>query len=116
MREKPGLASRLRERRLNKDKLFLILNRYGEIGVNALKEGTPTETGSTANSWSYHVDKDLTLSFHNGEVTIYGVPIPKLLMYGYTRGRHHIAGDDFVRRILDPIIRSLKDEIRKEML
>ena len=113
---KPGLASRIKERRLNKDKLFLILERYGRIGVKALKDATPIETGETADSWSYHVDRDLTLSFRNNEVTAFGVPIPKLLMYGFTRGRRHVAGNDFVRRTLNPIIRSLKEEIRKEML
>lgn len=113
---KPGLSSRLRSRGLNKDKLFLIMQRYGDMGIKALRDSTPTETGDTAAKWSYDVTKDLILTFKNGEVTIYGVPIPKLLMYGYTIGRRHMAGNDFVRKTLDPIIESLREEIRKELL
>jgi hypothetical protein len=92
------------------------MEKYGRLGVSALKENTPTETGETAEHWDYKVTNDLRLTFTNAEVTVYGVPIPKLLMYGYKRGRHFINGDDFVRRTLNPIIDSLKEEIRKEML
>lgn len=92
------------------------MERAGNAGVKALKEATPVKTGHTATEWTYTVNKDLTLTFKNTEVTAYGVPIPILIMYGYMRGRRHIAGNDFVRRTLDPIIRSMKDEIRREML
>ena len=111
-----GLAARLKARGLNKGKLFLILEKYGKEGAKALKDATPTETGETADSWGYRVGRDLTLVFTNHELTIYGVPVPKLLMYGYTRGHRNVPGNDFVRRTLYPIIRSLKEEIRKEML
>lgn len=113
---KTGLASRLRKRGLNKDNLFLILTKYGNLGVKALEEATPKETGKTATSWTFSVSKDLVLAFKNSEVTAYGVPIPILLMYGYTRGNKYVAGDDYVHRALDPIIQSLKNEIRKELL
>lgn len=113
---KTGLASRLRSRGLNKDNLFLILTKYGKLGVKALEEATPKDTGKTASNWSFTVSKDLTLSFKNSELTSYGVPIPILHMYGYTRGTKYVAGDDYVRRALDPVIQSLKNEIRKELL
>jgi len=112
----PALSSRLRKRGLNKAKIFLIMDKHGKIGVKALREATPIETGKTAGSWSYIVTKDLTLRFMNSEVTPFGVPIPILLMYGYTRRGRNVPGNDYVRRTLSPIIQSLKDEIRKEML
>jgi hypothetical protein len=110
-----GLSSRLKGRGLNKDKIFLIMSKYGAIGVKALKEATPVETGMTADNWTYSVS-NVSLIFKNGEVTVFGVPIPILIMYGYTNGRRHVNGNDFVRRTLDPIIKSLKEEIRKELL
>ena len=113
---KSSLATRIRGRGLNKDKLFLILKKYGTLGVKALEEGTPKETGETAASWTFTVSKDLVLTFKNNETTEQGVPIPILLMYGYTRGSTLIEPNDFVRRALEPIIRSMKDEIRKELL
>src|SRR3954465_9593466 len=41
--------------RLQRAELFAVLNKYGTIGVNALSNATPTETGATAHSWSYTV-------------------------------------------------------------
>lgn len=115
-RSRNGLASRLGGRGLNRDKLFLIMKKYGILGVKVLEEQTPKETGETASSWTFTVSKDLVLSFKNSETTQQGVPIPILLMYGYTRGSTLVEPNDFVRRALEPIIRSMKEEIRKELL
>ena len=35
-----------------------ILDKYGKLGVEALKEATPKDTGKTADSWVYEITKD----------------------------------------------------------
>ena len=32
-----------------------LLNKYGRMGVNALKSATPVDTGLTASSWYYKI-------------------------------------------------------------
>lgn len=113
-----SLSSRLRRDKINKDKLFLIMKRKGVEGVKVLQENTPKETGETSTSWTFKVEKDkdsVILSFHNDEVTDLGIPIPVLIMFGFSVGRKHVPGNNFVRRALAPLIQSLKEEIRKEI-
>ena len=47
------------------------LNKYGREGVNALASATPIDSGVTANSWYYKIDRkagSTTISFHNSNV------------------------------------------------
>ena len=44
-------------KRANRLNLDVILNQYGQEGVEALRAATPKDTGKTANSWSYVVHK-----------------------------------------------------------
>ena len=47
------------------------LSRYGEQGVDALKSATPVDSGTTADSWRYEIEKTSTgyaISFHNDNV------------------------------------------------
>ena len=37
-----------------------IFDKYGKMGVEALKEATPVETGKTANSWYYKISNTST--------------------------------------------------------
>ena len=52
-------------KRANRLNLDVILNQYGQEGVEALRAATPKDTGTTANSWSYAVHKGDRLYHHN---------------------------------------------------
>ena len=64
-------------KRANRLNLDVILNQYGQEGVEALRAATPKDTGTTANSWSYAVHKgtgSITITWSNSNI-VDGVPI-----------------------------------------
>ncbi len=91
-----------------------ILKKYGDIGVNALKNATPVDTGLTAASWYYKIENDgkkVSLSFFNSNINN-GVPIAIILQYGHgTRNGGWVQGRDYI----NPAIRPVFDDILKKV-
>lgn len=91
-----------------------ILNKYGEKGVEALREATPKDSGHTADSWYYVVritNTGFELTFNNSNV-VNGVPIAIILQYGHgTRNGGYVEGRDYI----NPAIRPIFDEIAKKV-
>ena len=96
-----------------------ILAKYGEMGVKALKEATPSNSGKTADSWNYGIEKG------KGVVTLYwtnsnennGVNIAILLIYGHAlQNGSYVQGVDFVTPALRPIFKQIADESWKEVV
>lgn len=98
-----------------KQDVYSILEKYGKIGVSALQEATPKDTGNTADSWSYEVRRTLggyRLYFINTSETSTGIPIVILLQYGHgLSGGGYVEGRDFINPTLQPIF----DDITKEL-
>lgn len=95
-----------------------ILDRYGQRGVEILQQVTPTDSGTTADSWNYGIEQG------DGKVTVYwtnsnennGVNIAILLMYGHaTQNGSYIQGFDFVNPALRPIFKQMAYESWKEV-
>jgi hypothetical protein len=95
-----------------------ILEKYGERGVRELQAATPVDSGETANSWSYGIEKG------DGTVTIYwtnsnenhGVNIAILLIYGHgLQNGGYVVGNDFVTPALEPIFIAMANESWKEV-
>jgi hypothetical protein len=100
-----------------KDRLA-ILNRYGSLGVNALSNATPTETGLTAESWSYSVVQRpgyYSIRWHNSHVED-GIPIAIILQYGHgTRTGGYVQGRDFIMPAIRPIFDQIVAEADKAL-
>lgn len=43
---------------LKRLQILSILEKYGDVGVQALRSVTPTDTGKTAESWGYEIEED----------------------------------------------------------
>lgn len=86
------------------------LDRYGREGVAALASATPKDSGLTANSWYYKINRgegSVSISFHNSNIQN-GVPIAVILQYGHgTRNGGWVEGRDYI----NPAIRPIFDEI-----
>ena len=102
-----------------KDEEYLaILEKYGQIGVNALAQATPKDTGETAASWGYEIEK------HGKSATIYwtnskenkGERIAILLQYGHgTRNGGYVVGRDYINPAMKPVFDQIAEDIWKEV-
>ena len=94
-----------------------IISDYAQIGIQALKEATPVDTGTTAESWGYEIEDSngiTTLTFTNSCIEN-GANVAILLIYGHgTRNGAYVEGNDFVTPALEPVFRDLANTIWKE--
>lgn len=95
-----------------------ILNKYGEKGVKALNQVTPTQTGRTAASWSYTVEATrgtYSIAWTN-DVMAGEVPLVILLQYGHGTGTGgYVAGRDFINPAIQPIFDQIASDVWKEV-
>ena len=97
---------------------FSILDKYGREGVAALASATPVESGKTADSWYYEIERQngsATISFYNSNVNE-GVPIAIILQYGHGTGTGGwVEGRDYINPAIQPIFDKLTEEAWKEV-
>jgi len=95
------------------------LRKYGEMGVRALKEATPKDSGLTADSWSYEIVEEpgrTAMYWRNSNVSD-GIPIAIILQYGHvTRNGGFVEGVDFINPAVKPIFEKMADEAWKEVV
>lgn len=106
---------------LNKSKELMQLNfldEYGKKGVNLLSLATPKDTGLTASSWSYEINRSkdsVSLSFKNSNIQN-GVPIAIILQYGHaTRNGGWVEGIDYINPTIRPLFEQLAEEAWREV-
>lgn len=94
------------------------LERYGKEGVNALMSATPVDTGNTANSWNYKIERNsgsIAISFYNTNIQN-GVPIAIILQYGHgTRNGGWVEGRDYINPAIQPIFDKIAENAWKEV-
>ena len=94
------------------------LDKYGKMGVEALKNATPESSGETADSWYYTIeyDKDRTsISWHNSNV-VNGVNIALILQYGHaTKSGSWVEGIDYINPALEPVFNDIARELWKDI-
>ena len=80
-----------------------VLDKYGQEGVAALASATPIDSGKTASSWYYEINRQngsVSIEFYNSNVHK-GVPIAIILQYGHGTGTGGwVEGRDYIRRRL----------------
>ena len=105
-------------KRLEEQRYLRVLSKYGEIGVQALSEATPKDSGITASSWSYEVkmrDGNPGIFWSNSNVN-QGVNIAIILQYGHGTGTGGwVEGVDYINPALKPIFDKLIDDVWKEV-
>ena len=94
------------------------LDKYGREGVKALASATPVDTGKTANSWYYKIDRSgnrIALRFNNSNIQN-GVPIAIILQYGHGTGTGGwVEGRDYINPSIQPIFDRLVDDAWREV-
>lgn len=97
------------------------LKKYGEMGVKALMEATPVDTGKTAASWGYEIVKkgnDYSIIWTNTNLSEggHGAPVVVLLYYGHiTKTGGYVEGRDFITPAMRPVFDKIANDAWKEM-
>lgn len=107
--------------KIKRSYVFNHLEKYGEMGVRALRDATPVDTGETRDSWGYEITQksngDITISWTNsrraGNTTI---PVVMLLEYGHaTRSGSYVEGLDFINPALKPVFDKMAADAWEEV-
>ena len=94
------------------------LDKYGREGVAALSSATPVNTGLTASSWYYEIERkgdSVSINFNNSTIPN-GVPIAVILQYGHGTGTGGwVQGRDYINPSIQPIFDSIVERAWKEV-
>ena len=94
------------------------LDRYGKEGVTALASATPVDTGLTANSWYYEIERKrgtASITFYNSNVHR-GICIAIILQYGHATGNGGwVEGRDYINPAIQPIFDRIAENAWKEV-
>jgi hypothetical protein len=105
-------------RKMKEQDRLAILNKYGSLGVNALSNATPVESGLTAESWSYTIEQRpgyYSIRWHNSHVED-GIPIAVILQYGHGTGTGgYVQGRDYIMPAIRPIFDQIVAEAEKAL-
>lgn len=95
-----------------------ILDKYGREGVAALSSATPVDSGKTAASWYYRIERgnrSAKISFYNSNVNK-GVSIAIILQYGHGTGTGGwVQGRDYINPAIQPVFDRIVEEAWKEV-
>lgn len=94
------------------------LDKYGRMGVEALREATPKDTGKTSDSWSYIIkrtDEKVSIEWTNSNVND-GVNIAVILQYGHgTNNGGYVVGVDYINPAMKDVFNSIANDAWKEI-
>ena len=97
---------------------FNALHQYGRDGVSALSSATPVDSGKTASSWYYKLERTkntISITFYNSNINK-GVPIAIILQYGHGTGTGGwVEGRDYINPAIQPIFDKMAEEAWKEV-
>jgi hypothetical protein len=103
-------------RRMLKDDVFSALDGYAREGVAALASATPVDSGLTAASWDYRIEKVrgmYRITWVNTNV-VDGRPIAIMLQYGHGTGTGgYVEGQDYINPTMKPVFDKLAENVWK---
>lgn len=104
--------------KLKRGDYLRVLDKYGRAGVAALASATPVDSGITAASWYYTIEKSggtTRITFGNANV-VDGVPIAIILQYGHGTGTGGwVQGRDYINPAIQPIFDKLASDAWREV-
>ena len=106
--------------RAMKEKRFLKnLDKYGQMGVDALAAATPKRTGLTAESWTYDITdngEQLIISWNNTNVQKGYYNVALMIQYGHGTGTGGwVEGVDYINPALKPVFDKIADAVWMEV-
>lgn len=106
-------------KRMKKQEIFDVLDDLAKVGVAALASQTPTDTGLTAASWGYEIEKtgkSYSVIWTNDNVIPGHAPLVIMLQYGHGTGTGgYVQGRDFINPAIQPIFDLIANKVWKEV-
>ena len=96
-----------------------ILRKYGQRGVNALRDHTPVLTGVTAESWYYDIEQEKNgkykIIWANRNVVNEWCNVALIIQLGHaTKSGAWVEGVDYINPALAPIFNDIADQVWEE--
>lgn len=105
-------------KRVSEASKIKILEKYGAKGVSALSSATPVESGLTASSWSYNIEREpgrSVINFTNSNQNK-GVHIAIILQYGHGTGTGGwVEGRDYINPAIQPVFDDILEQAWTEV-
>lgn len=102
--------------RMRRGEILRELDRYGQMGVDALASATPLDSGKTASSWGYEIQqsgKSFSISWINTN-TNGSVNVAIILQYGHGTGTGgYVPGRDYINPAIRPVFDKIADGVWK---
>lgn len=93
-----------------------VLDSCGQMGVDVLSQATPKDSGNTAESWSYEIEKDgpnVRIIWNNSNIN-QDVNVAIILQYGHGTGTGgYVQGIDYINPALKPVFDRIADLVWK---
>lgn len=104
--------------KLKEQQFFNQLESYAKEGVSALASATPVDTGKTAASWTYEIERardHVSVIWSNTNVNR-GINIALILQLGHgTRNGGYVVGRDYINPALQPIMEKISNMAWEEV-
>lgn len=114
-----GKTANFLQRALNRVHLSK-LDKYAQMGVEALEEHTPVLTGRTARSWSYEIimePDEARIIWKNSNVVDDWCNVALIVQHGHVgRDGKWVEGVDYINPALVPIFNDISDLVWKEVV
>ena len=95
-------------------------DKYGQMGVEALREYTPVRTGKTAASWSYELrigPDEARIIWKNSNVVDDWCNVALIVQNGHVgRDGRWVEGVNYINPALEPIFDNIADLVWKEVV
>ena len=95
------------------------MDKYGQMGVDALSAATPVDSGLTSQSWGYEIKQDgdgVMIVWTNSNINK-GVNIAIILQYGHGTGTGgYVQGIDYINPALKPVFKHIADDAWNEIV
>ena len=96
-----------------------ILRHYAEEGVEALRSATPKDSGETAVSWYYEIEKGkdyARIIWKNHNLGDGWFPIALMLQYGHGTGTGgYVQGRDYINPAVRPTFDKMAEAVCREV-
>lgn len=93
-------------------------DKYGEMGVEALRDNTPKDSGKTAQSWYYRIDRkkdQVVIEWLNSNIND-GVPIAVIIQYGHGTGNGgYVRGIDYINPAMRNVFNKIAEDAWEEV-